>query len=146
MRNPAKVVEILAQKLPPEMKLSEHFRVRELACSCCGRVYVTPVLMELLERLRDNLGCPLILDPPHGRGSGYRCISHNIAIGGASQSRHCLGLAVDIPLPMKYRNHPEEFTCIMELIAKQVGGGFHYYSASKFAHFDAWCWPKDRRW
>lgn len=72
-------------------RYSEHFSKRELACKCCGQP--GPIKTELiaaLEALRELAGCPLIVT------SGYRCKSHNTAVGGAKDSQHIKGAAADI--------------------------------------------------
>ena len=43
-----------------------------------------------LDQLREKLGLPLRIT------SGYRCVQHNRAIGGADHSFHKAGLAADI--------------------------------------------------
>jgi len=142
----AEYSERLSDKLSPSTRLSEHFKASELSCACCGRVFISPVVLEMLERLREKLGCAILLNPREGMGSGYRCPAHNSDIRGATHSRHCLGLAVDVPLPTKYLHLPEEFAFIVESVARQVRGGFHYYPENRFAHMDAWAWPPNRRW
>ena len=77
---------------PPE-RLSPHFSVRELACPCCGRIRVEPLLIRLLEELRAELGRPIRVT------SGYRCPDHNRAVGGVPRSRHLEGRAVDLASP-----------------------------------------------
>jgi uncharacterized protein YcbK (DUF882 family) len=72
------------------MRVSEHFLQREFACRHCGQVRIVPELVERLEHLRRIVGEPLVVV------SGYRCATHNTAIGGAARSRHLLGEAVDL--------------------------------------------------
>jgi zinc D-Ala-D-Ala carboxypeptidase len=48
---------------------------------------------ELLERVREVLGCPVIVT------SGYRCMRLNIAVGGVTSSDHARGQAADIVAP-----------------------------------------------
>lgn len=74
--------------------LSEHFAESEFACPCCGVINVNPKLIELLERLRWNIGgYPLYIK------SGYRCKNYNSTYGGKIDIQHCLGNAVDIAYP-----------------------------------------------
>lgn len=72
------------------MRLSPHFVEREFACKHCGRVRVSPHLVQHLERLRALVGRPCNIV------SGYRCAEHNAAVGGASRSRHLHGDAADL--------------------------------------------------
>ena len=130
----------LAEKLPVDYRLSDHFNAGELACRHCGRVYVTPVLLIMLEKLRSLAGVPLTIC------SGYRCPTHNDNIGGAPRSKHMLGMAADIAVPEKYRDSPAEFLDMVTAVAVEVRGGYHYYPSSHFVHMDCWVWPPDRRW
>jgi uncharacterized protein YcbK (DUF882 family) len=70
--------------------LSEHFSKKELECPHCGECKVDPVLIESLEKLRAEIGKPILVH------SGYRCPEHNAAVGGAHGSEHMEGKAADI--------------------------------------------------
>ena len=69
---------------------SAHFTDKELACPCCGVNYCVDKLVNALEALRTAIGLPIQID------SGYRCASHNKAVGGEANSQHVLGMAADI--------------------------------------------------
>lgn len=68
-----------------------HFSVQELACRHCGMRAVQQELVDALERTRAMLG-----GHPITLRSAYRCPIHNKNVGGASQSQHMFGLAVDL--------------------------------------------------
>ena len=70
--------------------LSENFSRGEFACSCCGESKVDPKLVIMLEELRKCFRKPIIVN------SGYRCASHNKAVGGVVNSQHMYGKAADI--------------------------------------------------
>ena len=76
-------------------KLSEHFDKSEFACHHCGQcAIIHPRLIELLEKLRENIGgYPLHIN------SGYRCPVHNANVGGVPNSQHVLGTAADLAVP-----------------------------------------------
>lgn len=74
---------------------SAHFSFAEFRCKCGGRystcrgVLVRRELLASLEVYRHAVGAVSIV-------SGYRCASHNRAVGGASQSQHLYGAAADV--------------------------------------------------
>ncbi len=70
--------------------LSTHFDREEFGCRHCGKVKVADELVVRLERLRAEVGEPLVVV------SGYRCPVHNAAVGGKARSQHLLGQAVDL--------------------------------------------------
>ena len=73
--------------------LSKNFKVNEFACKgkgCCGTVKIDTALVDYLQKIRDHFGKPVTIP------SGYRCAKHNKAVGGASSSKHTLGMAADI--------------------------------------------------
>lgn len=90
-----------ASNLPDDM-LSEHFSKSEFwchgqeqgTCNCHHSLDINPVLIDLLEQLRSNIGgYSLYIN------SGYRCPIHNDAVGGVPNSQHVLGNAADVARP-----------------------------------------------
>ncbi len=66
-----------------------NFTRREFVCRCgCGRADMEPSFMMTLQRVRNALGRPMVVN------SGFRCPDHDKAIGGAGI--HPKGLAADI--------------------------------------------------
>jgi zinc D-Ala-D-Ala carboxypeptidase len=101
-----------------------NFSPRELACKGSGQLLVDDTALDALQRLRDDLGRPLIVV------SAYRSPSHNRKVGGAQFSKHMEGHAFDIRMD---NHNPYEF----ELAAKNAGfRGFGYYPKSGFMHID----------
>jgi lysozyme len=75
-----------------DVQLSSNFHLSEFTCKC-GRCRNQPIDMQMvrkLQELREVMGVPLYIT------SAYRCPTHNRNVGGASQSRHMVGDAVDI--------------------------------------------------
>lgn len=76
---------------------SEHFHFVEFMCKCggrykaCERIKIDRVLILGLEELRDEMGFGF------SPVSGFRCYSHNKAVGGAKESQHRYGKACDTP-------------------------------------------------
>jgi uncharacterized protein YcbK (DUF882 family) len=71
--------------------LSEHFDRREFECHHCRRLdFISCELVAGLEELRAIVGRPIRIV------SGWRCRTHNRAVGGATRSQHVLGKAADL--------------------------------------------------
>ncbi len=73
--------------------LTEHFRSSEFRCKCGGthNTLISDDLVQKLERLRKSLNCSRIVV-----NSGYRCPSHDKAVGGTGGGQHTKGTAADI--------------------------------------------------
>lgn len=72
------------------IRLSSNFTDHEFKCPCCNKVDMNSNTIYQLQKLRDSFGFPIHIN------SGYRCESHNKTVGGAKNSQHVLGRAVDI--------------------------------------------------
>lgn len=73
--------------------LTKNFQVCEFSChgsGCCDTVLVDDKLISYVQKIRDHFGKPVVIN------SGYRCATHNKAIGGVSNSYHTKGMAADI--------------------------------------------------
>jgi len=66
-------------------------RQRDIACRCCGEIFIDPAALDALDRLQAALGETLLVT------SGHRCALHNARVGGAPLSMH-KKLAFDIAL------------------------------------------------
>ena len=76
-----------------EIKVAKNFKLREFECKDGSHlVKVDHRLVERLQKLRDRLGKPIIIT------SGYRTPEHNKKVGGAPNSQHLHGTAVDIKI------------------------------------------------
>lgn len=71
-------------------RLTEHFNLIEFQCPCCHTVKLHPELLRRAVRLRAAWGRPVVVN------SAYRCEKHNKMVGGAANSRHRLGRALDV--------------------------------------------------
>ena len=84
-------VRVYSRTKDGAVRLAPHFQVREFACSDgTDTVFVSPELVEVLEKLRTHFGRPVRVL------SGYRTEAKNKAVGGAAYSRHKYGMAADI--------------------------------------------------
>ena len=74
-------------------QLSPHFNVSEFRCKC-GQEHGTLIsddLVRMLESLYTELRCSKIII-----SSGYRCVTHDKAVGGSGTGQHTLGKAADV--------------------------------------------------
>lgn len=106
------------------IKISKNFSLHEFECTHPQHQHVQldEVLLEKLQKLRDALGKPIIIN------SAYRCSLRNSQVGGSPNSQHLLGKAVDIRVngmsPVQ-----------VAAVAERIGfGGIGIYS--NFVHVD----------
>ncbi len=102
-----------------------YFKDTEFNCKCCrtGGDKMDKRLLNLLDSIRERLGAPIIVL------SGYRCAKHNAEVGGAKNSYHMRGQAVDITTP---KMGPRDFYKWLEDNFKIDGHG----SYKGFNHID----------
>lgn len=110
------------------MTLTTNFSRSEFACkgaNCCW--HSAPVSIRLasaLQILRDKVGLPLTIN------SGFRCVKHNTAVGGAKNSQHLYGTAADVALPQGYS--AVQFASAAESLSLFDGIGIY----DNFIHLD----------
>ena len=116
------------------LRLSQNFRVEEFACKDgSDAILISEELIEMLEKLRERLGCSININ------SGYRTVAHNRAIGGSLTSKHCYGIAADIICKRGGKTIPAAEVCCA---AQSLGfGGIGYISAGA-THVDI----REGRW
>lgn len=71
------------------LKVSEHFKAGEFACTDEDAIFVDEELVRILEQVRVRFKRPVIIT------SGYRNRAHNLRVGGMADSMHKLGMAAD---------------------------------------------------
>lgn len=112
---------------------SKNFKVREFRSKDgADAIFVSPQLVELVQRIRDHFGRPLIIN------SAYRTTSHNKAVGGARHSQHLYGTAADIVVSGV---HPSAVADFAESLLPDSGGIGRY---AGFTHVDVR--PNKSRW
>ena len=109
--------------------LTKNFNRSEFQCSCgCGQQSVDMELAEKLQLLRDKVDRPLKIT------SGYRCITHNAAVGGSQNSKHRYGMAAD------WRTENRSINPVaLGILAQAVGFGgigIYWHSRGAFVHAD----------
>lgn len=114
--------------------MAKYFQLSEFQCKCCGALPPQGIdgkmlkLLEVLDSIRDSIGEPIIIT------SGYRCPSHNAAVGGVSNSLHVAGCAADIICPSVGVNDGVK---LLGNIARRFGAnGVGYYYKQGFVHVD----------
>ena len=82
-----------------DKRLSNGFKVEEFDCNCnselCHYTLVSNRLLHSLDLLRKELVQSIYLS------SSFRCQTYNKEVGGVPQSRHTIGEAADIMIPIK---------------------------------------------
>lgn len=74
-------------------QLTSHFNAKEFRCKC-GKshdILISGELVQMLEKLYAALNCSKIIV-----NSGYRCASHDKAVGGTGSGQHTKGTAADV--------------------------------------------------
>ena len=108
-----------------EVKLSEHFKVREFACKDgTDPVFVSESLVGILEAIRLHYGLPVHVS------SAYRTPQHNASEGGVKTSQHTYGLAADIRVD---GHTPAEVYALADQLLGEHGGVGIY---DTFVHID----------
>lgn len=72
--------------------ITRNFSRAEFKCKCCQADHINPLLVKLLQAIRDRFGLPVTIS------SGVRCAKRNKKVGGAKRSQHLLGNAADIQI------------------------------------------------
>lgn len=109
---------------------SKYFSEAETSCHCgCGGNKVNPLLLEMLDKLREMIGGPLELS------CAYRCEKHNAETPGSSKnSQHVKGNAADVIVPDYGHCHTVEQ---LAWYAQEVGfDGIGMYPEDGFVHVD----------
>ena len=106
----------------------QYFSEDELRCQGTGTIHMDEDFMKKLIGLRSIFNAPIIIT------SGFRSHEHNAAIGGAKDSPHTYGKAVDIK---------QSGDQALKLIELALGMGFtgigvkqHGPHSSRFIHVD----------
>ena len=88
------------------MYASKNFDKRELKCTCCGQYVIDDFALETLQKARDILGAPIIVN------SAYRCVRYNDQINASKNSYHLLGRAFDLRAMSAYYRYSLFRACI----------------------------------
>ena len=107
------------------VKVAEHFRVKEFACKDgTPIVFIDDYLAILLNNARNEIGKPITIT------SEYRTVLHNAKVGGAKCSFHTRGMAADIRADGV---KPKELAKVLDKIVPNSCGIIVY---DNWVHFD----------
>ena len=73
-----------------DFQIATHFNLQEFVSPDTGEVKIDSRLVAILQLIRYRMGCKVIVT------SGYRTPEHNHKVGGALESLHLEGLAIDV--------------------------------------------------
>lgn len=119
------VVHAYSKAKEGNVKLAPNFKVREFACNDGSDVvFVAPELVEILQKIRTHFGKAVNIN------SGYRTVSYNKKVGGATYSQHLYGTATDIYISGV---KPKDIANYVETLMPNTGGIGIY---STFVHVD----------
>jgi uncharacterized protein YcbK (DUF882 family) len=104
--------------------LSPHFSRYEFVCKCgCGFFIKDALLIQWLEKMREELGVPIIIN------SGCRCKPWNTFVEGNKASEHLDGQAADIRVTNGYERS--------DVVLAALNAGFRRIGIAKsFVHVD----------
>jgi uncharacterized protein YcbK (DUF882 family) len=112
-------------RAPKHQEPQNFFSKEETQCKCGCGLDITERTRETLNQLRLHYGAPIHIV------SGARCSDYNRRVGGARNSRHLDGLAVDIALPSNKKNRRE---LIRDIVWSNDFMGLGFYTT--FIHVD----------
>jgi len=113
--------------------ITEDFSLDEFVCpDGCGANHIHEGIIHRLQVIRDIVKTPIIIT------SGVRCCKHNDELGGAINSYHLPGWAVDWTM-----EDPKTLEWTAKTLLHNWSGGFHWSPEKKFIHCDIG--PR-RRW
>lgn len=125
-----KVYSLAKDGLKKVVNTCPNFKVNEFACSDgSDPVFISPELVKLLQQIRDHFGKAVNIT------SGYRTVTKNKAVGGATQSQHLYGMAADITVGDKKTGfvEPKKVYAYADSLLPYTGGVGLY---STFVHVD----------
>ncbi len=109
----------------------DYFTNKELECHCCHTLKISSVLRQRLNKLRELWGQPIYIS------DAYRCLTHNIEVGGSPNSQHLIGNAADIYVgDVNKRDTKEYHKFYGFVLGTRLFDGVGYYEKQEFVHVD----------
>jgi uncharacterized protein YcbK (DUF882 family) len=126
---------IKTYKYNDKTQLSTHYNVQEFKCKCGKNhdIKIDSDLVSVLEKLMVKLVAKV-----GNISSGYRCSSHDKAVGGAGSGSHVMGYACDICFKDNSGNKiPSKTVCLaLEDLGHQCGIGYKSGGSEYSTHID----------
>jgi len=118
--------------------MTDNFKREEFKCKHCSFNIIDERIVNRLQVIRDFINQPIQVL------SGCRCPEYNERVGGAKESFHTKGYAVDFTV-LRANDTVDEPALLMidEAFGRRWSGGYHYYIKQRFIHIDIG--PR-RRW
>jgi len=110
-----------------QKQLTKNFQAIEFACTHCGKLKISNLLVNRLQEFRD------LVDTPVHINSGYRCDQHVVEANYNKTSEHNLGNAADIRLDNEH-NLYEIFLILIKMFPRV--GMYHTQNGRGFIHVD----------
>ena len=113
--------------------MTKNFKKSEFDCKC-GCEMPNDVFINIQKLANQLQYVREFLDLPINLTNGYRCPTHNKAVGGVKNSQHVLGKAADIKIKGLT---PQEVAVILDRLTTDgeiLQGGIGIYNT--FTHFD----------
>jgi hypothetical protein len=113
----------------PTARLKNWFSDAELDCKCvdlpdCDYRGIHPTTLRMMNEVREDFGVLFV-------NSGYRCPSHNKAVGGADSSYHVKGMAADL------RSDTVAPKLIYDWLCKKYPNQYGFGMYKTFVHIDS---------
>ena len=99
-----------------DVQLSKNLWAYEIHCcgkGCCTDSIISKRMVEMFQKIRDAYGDSIEIAT--AGGSGYRCKTHNVSVGGAYNSLHLTGDALDL--------HCRDKARLLSIVEKLVTDG-----------------------
>ena len=122
------MIKEFSLKRDGELKLSEHFQVKEFKCNDgSDKILIDIDLVNKLEIIRQYFNRPTTIM------SGYRTESYNKKVSSSKDSYHCKGMATDIKVDGV---SPIAVALFCEFYLMANTGGIGLYKSQGFTHID----------
>ncbi len=107
----------------------KYFDDSDFKCPCCGLNLQQDEIKQIADEIRDHFGRPTIIT------SGTRCEKHNKEVGGASNSRHLIGKAIDVYVT---GINGQDLLKYCKILVENKKARYTYYISGNACHIDVY--------